>query len=801
MNREEKLYLQGKPNPFGEFSALGWEFHVTTQHLPRPWVNVVANERLGFLVSHTGSGFTFVDNSQLAVLTRWQQELADDTSGKFLYLRDRETGRFWSLSPAPAWTRLERFRCRHGLGYTVFEATKAGIASTWTLTVHPELPAELWLVELENLDPRPRSLELVAFVEWNCGVAPSPRREFAKLFLENRYHRDLGVISAWSFMWDVPSARYGHWNSDFPYVAAFGASLAPAQAEGDKAAFFGPGGCLRRPRALSAKRWPAYFGRHFDPIAALRYPLHLDPSQRWRTSFALVVGGSLEEALTAWQSVCTPETVSEALAKGRRLWEQLLQRHVIETPDSALNATVNLWARYQAIAGRLWARAGYYQQSGAFGFRDQLQDSQVWLPVEPSRCRKQILLHAAHQFADGTAYHWWHPLTEQGLVSGFSDDYLWLAFVTASYLKETGDFSVLEAKAPFVDTKKEAPLLEHVERGFSQAFSRLSPRGLPLIGAGDWNDGLSACGLQGKGESLWLAHFLALLAAEWARVYEHLGQSAAAGDLREKRARLVAAINEHGWDGQWYWRATLDDGTVIGSQRNEEGRIFLNAQTWAILAETAPQERQEAAWQATKRHLLQPVGALLLAPAYTKPDPRIGYITRYAPGSRENGGVYTHAATWALAAACKLKDTAAVVHLLRSLLPAGKNPRVAWAEPYVLPGNVDGPPSPLLGRAGWTWYTGSAAWFHKVVAEWVCGLRPTWEGLLVDPCLPPSWKELQIRRPYRAAQLLFQFRREKGREAIEVRLEGKPLPERLIPSAITGSARLEVLLPEAEAAE
>jgi cellobiose phosphorylase len=332
-----------------------------------------------------------------------------------------------------------------------------------------------------------------------------------------------------------------------------------------------------------------------------------------------------------------------------------------------------------------------------------------------------------------------------------TDDLLWMSFVAPSYIRETGDFSILDDRTPFLDEEAAAPLEEHVRRAFERVFHRTSPRGLPYIGAGDWNDGLSAAGLLEQGESIWLGHFLAGCLGDWAEIHRRSGRAAFAADYATRRGELVAAINRHGWDGEWYWRATLDDGTCIGSAENRVGCIYLNAQTWAILNDIAPPERARACWRAVKEHLVSEAGALLLAPAYDEPDERIGYITRYAAGLRENGGVYTHAATWAIAAAAKMKDAEVVERLLIAIDPTNKDPERYWAEPYVLPGNVDGPDSPLFGRAGWTWYTGSAAWLHRVVAEWVLGVRPEWDGLRIDPCLPSSWDRARMIRRWRGA--------------------------------------------------
>jgi cellobiose phosphorylase len=736
---------------YGHFSPDGREYVVTDPRPPRPWVNIIANERLGLAVSHTGSGFTWIDNSQLAVVNWWQQDFASDSSGKFLYLRDRQSGETWSLSPAPVWHPFDAFECRHGIGWSEFVTRVSGIEARWTLFINAAQTVEHWLVRLKNTGHAARSLDLTAYLEWVCGVTPAPRREFHKLFIETAFDPDRNAVFGWSRMWDVGSKQWGHWNSDFPYVTAFGTTAKVAAAEGEKSEFTGRYGSVRAPEALARPSWRGLFGAHYDPVAAMRAPVDLAPGEEKAIGFAIAIDTSRDgvaELLRRWLDVAA---IERALDEAKRSWIDRLAAHRIETADGRFDAFINDWVRYQAISARIWGRAGYYQQSGAYGFRDQLQDSQVWLTIDPPRTRQQMNLHAAHQFADGSVYHWWHPLSEQGHVTKMTDDLLWMSFVTPNYIRETGDFSILDDRAPFLDEAEPAPLEEHVRRAFERVFRRTSPRGIPYIGAGDWNDGLSAAGLEEKGESIWLAHFLAGCLGEWGEIHRRSGRAKFAAGYAEARRRLVEAINEHGWSGQWYWRATLDDGTKIGSPENRTGRIFLNAQTWAILNDIASPDRAAACMKAVRENLVSDAGALLLAPAYEEPDERIGYITRYAAGLRENGGVYTHAATWAIAAAAKVKDAELVERLLIAIDPTHKDPERYWAEPYVLPGNVDGPDSPLAGRAGWTWYTGSAGWLHRIVAEWVIGVRPDWDTLIVDPCLPPSWKGARMRRPWRGA--------------------------------------------------
>ncbi len=747
-------------NRYGHFSEDGREYIVTDPRPPRPWSNIIANERFGLAVSHTGSGFTWIDNSQLAVVNWWQQDFAQDSSGKFLYVRDRQSGATWSLSPAPTWPVYDQYECRHGIGSTEFVTSFGAVEARWTLFAHATETIELWLVVLRNTGSTARALDLTAYLEWCCGVTPAPRREFHKLFIETEFDSSRQAVFGWNRMWDVPSRRWGHWNRGFPYVAAFGTTETVAAAEGDKAEFLGRYGSVRAPRALARAEWRGLFGAHHDPVAAMRLGVDLAPGAEKSVGFAIAAAESRDASADLLHRWLDLEAMEHALKEARGAWIERLAAHRIETSDAQFNAFINDWVRYQSISARIWGRAGYYQQSGAYGYRDQLQDSQVWLTIDPSQTRGQIKLHAEHQFADGSVYHWWHPLSEQGHVTRMTDDLLWLSFVTPNYIRETGDFSILDDRASFVDEEEPAPLEEHVRRAFERVFRRTSERGLPYIGAGDWNDGLSAAGLQEKGESVWLAHFLAGCLAEWAEIHRRSGRASFAAAYSQRRASLVAAINEHAWDGAWYWRATLDDGSCIGSAQNRVGKIFLNAQTWAVLNDVAPHEREVACMNAVRKHLVSDAGALLLAPAYDEPDERIGYITRYAPGVRENGGVYTHAATWAIAAAAKIKDASLVERLLVAIDPTNKDPERYWAEPYVLPGNVDGPDSPLYGRAGWTWYTGSAAWLHRIIGEWVVGVRPDWDELVIDPCLPPSWDRVRMTRPWRGAT--YEIRIERG---------------------------------------
>lgn len=761
---------------YGHFDPTGRTYTVTDPGTPMPWVNVISNGRYGLVISQNGGGFSWLDNSQLNVLTRWEMDLSRDQHGRFVYIADLDDREAWSITPSPGGVNFDSYRCEHAPGRTTFHTERRGIASEWTLAVTPEDNAEVWRVRLTNRSGKVRRLRVSSFFEWCCGVAPDTKREFHRLFFTVTHDAARRAVIARKNMWDTPAKNEKeHWNKPWPYVAGHavgGVKFERDLAIGDKRTFVGRYGDTARPAAMTAAEIAApgalnNFGRFGDASGALGGDLTLKPGETATVVYTLAIAQQEAELLAMLDRYSTPEGVENAIAGAEELWRRVLGPSQVRSdmPDfDLLNST---WLPYQAISGRLWARTGYYQQSGAFGFRDQLQDSQVWLARNDRKMREQILLHAAHQFADGSVYHWWHPLAEFGLRTACSDDYLWLPFLVAQYIKDTGDWAVLDERAVFVDDAGGASIIEHCKRSITRSLARQSERGLPLIGSCDWNDGLSAMGVDGKGESVWLAQWLCVVLSDFARVLERGGkggpEQALAAQYRERRERLVEAINLHAWDeasgGKWFRAATRDDGRWIGTATDKQGRIFLNTQTWAVLSETAPAERISAAWEAVRQNLLHPMGPLLSYPAYSEPDPTIGYITRYAPGLRENGGVYMHAATWALAAACKRRDVASVERIWRSISPPlrGGDAEAYWAEPYVTPGNVDGPDSSTPGKAGWTWYTGSAAWLNRVSLEWILGVRATWEGLQIDPCPIPSMGKVEATRRWRGRTVCVRF--------------------------------------------
>ncbi len=781
-------------NPYGHFSDGGRAFTITNPDTPMPWVNVISNGRYGFVVSQNGGGFSFFDDAQHNVLTRWEMDLVRDCYGKFLYLSDLDSGDVWSAAAAPCRPAYSHYRCTHGLGHTQFVSIHDEIEVTWTVGVAENDPVEVWHVQVRHLGTRTRKLRIASYMEWCCGVAPDVKREFHRLFFNTRFDASRRAAIASKVMWDIPPKNEKqHWNQPWPYLAAHAfhmPGVSTPVAIGDKSAFLGRYGTTMKPKAMTgaAPAGPSGFGRFGDAVAALGGDLTLAPHQTVTGHWVLTIAQTEAALLSQLDQYASTEKAQQAIAGTQSAWTTRLSATNVKSAKADLDLMNNVWLPYQAISGRLWGRTGYYQQSGAFGFRDQLQDSHVWLPLDPARTRAQILLHATRQFTDGSVNHWWHALADFGNHTACSDDYLWLPYLTANYIKETGDWAILEVSTPWRDDPTPATLREHCRRSMERMWKRRSERGIPHIGSCDWNDGLSAMGVDEKGESVWLAWFSAVILADWATIWDRLGDPAGAKLCRERRTHLLAAANAHAWDGAWYRYGTKDNGEWIGASASAEGKIHLNAQTWSILSDGAPAERADKAWESVKERLLTPYGPLLLAPAYTVPDATIGYVTRYAPGSRENGGVYMHAATWALMTACKLKDAETAGRIWNTICPAtrGQNADAYWAEPYVLPGNVDGPLSDKPGRAGWTWYTGSAAWLNKVSLEWMLGVRPVFGGLMIDPCPPAELGRVRVKRTWRGREVVVEFDSSAFRSgaAPTLMVNGSPMSGNVLPESL-----------------
>lgn len=772
---QELLFYNG----WGGFTPDGREYRLTIadgRHLPAPWTNVLANPAFGALVTELGTGYTFWRNSRECKLTPWSNDPVLDPPGELGYLKDEESGLLWTLTPASG-RHPEPYTVVHGQGYSVFRHERNGIRHELTLYVPIRDPVKIMRLRLANASSRPRRLGLAYYAEWVLGVqrqqsaphiAVRWHEEASVLMAENRYQEHfreavafLGIFAAEGGEETSPAnkrtAEAEHAGGTGNAGAADSLSWTSDQLE-----FVGRNGSLESPAGLAAERLSNRTGVQAASCGAIRRELTLAPGEEREVVILLGCAASEEEAAALARQYSSGTACETAWKETEDYWNGILHQVRVSTPSREMDLLLNGWLLYQTLACRIWARSGFYQAGGAFGFRDQLQDSLALLHTAPEFARRQIILHAAHQYVEGDVQHWWHEETQRGIRTLFSDDLLWLPYAASRYTEHTGDNGLWEETAPYLASEplkegeheryeptvlsgKTGTIYEHSLQAIEKALQRMGEHGLPLIGVGDWNDGLNLAGDKGRGESVWLAWFLAEILERFEAICAGRGDAERAARYRERREGLIRAANEHAWDGQWYRRAFTDSGAWLGSIRNDECRIDAIAQSWSVLSGGAPEER---AWQAMRSFDRELVDrelsvARLLTPAFDKTEPSPGYIQGYPPGIRENGAQYTHGVIWSIAAWSKMGQGNNAFELFHMLNPVthtrtDQEVRQYAGEPYVMAADVY-TSEPHRGHAGWTWYTGAAGWMYQVGLEWILGIRRRGTRLWLNPCIPDSW--------------------------------------------------------------
>jgi cyclic beta-1,2-glucan synthetase len=775
-------------NGLGGFAENGREYVITLSEglrTPEPWVNVVANADFGFLASESGSGFTWSINSQENQLTPWSNDHAMDPPGEIIYIRDDVTGEIWNPTALPIRDETATYRARHGRGYSRFEHGSHGILLDLVQFVPPDDPIKISRLTLQNESGRPRRLSVTAYVEWVLGNS----RSASAPYIITEVDPQSGAVFAWNA-----------WTGEFGGRIAF-ADLAGTQTAytGDRMEFLGRNGTLDQPAGLVMDGpLSGNVGAGYDPCAALQTQIELRPGARMEIVFFLGQTENREKARELLERY-RKANLNQVLRDVTSRWEDHLGAVQITTPEREMDVLLNHWLLYQTLSCRVWGRAGFYQVSGAYGFRDQLQDVMALTVAWRELAREHLLRAAAHQFVEGDVQHWWHPPSGRGVRTRISDDRLWLPYAVIQFIEATGDVSVLDEVVPFLEgdelaegqkesyfqpkvSSVSASLFEHCARAIDCSL-KIGSHGLPLMGTGDWNDGMNRVGQGGKGESVWLGWFLHTVLWEFAKVADARGEAKRAEDWRLQVSALKAAIEREAWDGGWYRRAYFDDGTPLGSTMNVECRIDSIAQSWGVMSGGAEPGRAARAMAAVDQQLVRRPGGLilLLTPPFdhTPLDP--GYIKGYVPGIRENGGQYTHAAVWTLIAFAALGDGDKAGELFRMLNPINRTNSRAGVqrykvEPYVVAGDVYAEP-PHVGRGGWSWYSGSAGWLYRAGMEWILGFRLRGTTLLIDPCIPRSWPGYAIRFRYHSANYNVRVENPAGvsRGINRVELDGKTL--------------------------
>ena len=742
-------------NGLGGFTADGKEYIITTtpqKRTPVPWINVIANPNFGSIISESGQSYTWVDNAHEIRLTPWNNDPITDLKGEAFYLKDEESGKFWSPASLPC-RGNSPYITRHGFGYSVFEHSEDGIYSEMTVFTDIEDPIKYIVIKLTNQSGRPRKLTATGYVEWVLGDL---RAKYLKHTV-TELHEPTGAILA--------SNAY---SSEFTNrVAFFDADGTNKAITTDRTEFLGRNGAVNNPDGLNRARLSGKTGAGLDPCGVIQVAFELAEGEEREIIFRLGAGKTMQHTLDIIQAKAGVDAAFTALQNVHKYWEKALGVIQIKTPDAALNMLTNGWLNYQTLASRIWARSGFYQSGGAFGFRDQLQDTLSLMHAQPSLVKSQILLCASRQFKEGDVQHWWHPPTGRGVRTTCSDDYLWLPFVTSAYIKSTGDKDILNEQIYFLEgrllnvgedsyydmplqSSTFADLYQHCVKAIEHAL-KFGTHGLPFIGSGDWNDGMDKVGNEGKGESVWLAFFLYNVLTKFEEIALLKNDEAFANKCKAEAEKLRINVRENAWDGEWYRRAYFDDGTPLGSHENVECKIDSIAQSWSVISKAGDAERTETAMESAEKYLVRKDAGIiqLFDPPFDKSDLNPGYIKGYVPGVRENGGQYTHAAIWlvmAFAAMGNKKKTWELLQMINPLNRGNTTEKIAVykSEPYVIAADVYAEKS-HKGRGGWTWYTGSAGWMYQLITDYFIGLKKEGNALRFEPCIPEEWESFEIK--------------------------------------------------------
>ena len=747
------------PNGVGGFTRDGHEYIITLQPgemTPAPWVNVLANASFGTLISETGAAYTWLENAHEFRLTPWHNDPVLDPTGEAIYLRDEQTGEYWSPSPAPV-RGATPYVIRHGFGYTVFEHTEHGIASELWVYVAMDAPVKFSVLKLRNVSGRSRRLSVTSYSEWVLGEL----RHKSLLHVRTEVDNKTGALLARNYD-----------NTDFSGRIVFvDVNDASRTLTGDRKEFIGRNGSLKQPAALKRAGLSGKVGAGLDPCGAVQVVFDLAIGQEYETTFRLGAGRNLAEVQGLIRRFRLADASRSALETVWAHWSRTLCAVNVDTPDPAVNVLANGWLLYQTLSCRLWGRTGFYQSGGAYGFRDQLQDVMALVHAEPALTREHLLRAAARQFKEGDVQHWWHPPTGRGVRSHSSDDYLWLPYVTCRYVACLADSGVLDEMVPFLDARhvkpeeeayydlpnradESAPLYQHCVRAIEFGL-KFGAHGLPLMGSGDWNDGMNRVGKDGSGESVWLAFFLYDVLTRFAPLARAHQDPAFADRCLAQAQLLQQNIEAHAWDGEWYRRAYYDDGEALGSQANTECQIDSLPQTWAVISGAGEPSRTRRAMQAVDQRLVRGEAGLIQLfdpPFDTSPrDP--GYIKGYIPGVRENGGQYTHAAIWTTMAFALMGDSERAWELFGLLNPihhsaSPTQTAIYKIEPYVVAADIYAL-APHTGRGGWSWYTGSAAWMYRLLIETMLGVNLEGDHLRLTPLMPAAWETYKIHYRYR----------------------------------------------------
>jgi cyclic beta-1,2-glucan synthetase len=777
-------------NGIGGFKNEGKEYEIVLKSgttTPLPWSNVISNRNFGFIVTESGGGYTWHENSRENKLTPWSNDPVSDAPGEIIYVSDDNTGEVWNITALPI-RENETYTAVHGFGYSIFRNSSHGFEQELTQFVPVKDNIKLSLVKMKNTSETARKLSLYYYIRPVLGVSDqltssyisTERHDSGAILIRNTYNEEF----AGRITYVDTSAKDRTFTCDRKEFLA--------------------GGTLTNPPGIRSQKLSETTGAGLDPCVVLAVVVNFNPGEEKEIVFALGEENSLHEVETCINKYRKVDAVKKALREIKDFWKDKLEVLQVSTPDKAMDYMLNGWLMYQVLSCRMWTRSGFYQSGGAYGFRDQLQDCLSVAHIIPDITKDQILLHSKHQFIEGDVQHWWHEPKYKGTRTRFSDDLLWMPYVTAEYIRITGDSDILKIETPFLEddplkdfedesyriprvSEVKSTLYDHCIRAIERSL-KFGEHGIPLIGSGDWNDGMNTVGNKGKGESIWLGWFMHSILMKFAPICRSMGEEELANKYTAVAEEIVKSIEENAWDGNWYRRAYFDDGRPLGSIQNTECQIDSLAQSWAVISGAGNKERINIAMNSLENYLVKRDEGLikLLTPSFDEGDLEPGYIKSYVPGVRENGGQYTHAACWVVMAFAMMGDGDKAFELFNLINPINHaKSQIELAkykvEPYVISADVYSV-EPHIGRGGWSWYTGAAGWMYRIGIEYILGFKKNGESLSIDPCIPKCWGEFNIKYKYKNTLYNFKIKNPEGvnKGVKKLVLDGMELEEKII---------------------
>ncbi len=790
-------------NGYGGFDLKNNEYNIILnnyKNTPAPWINVISNGKFGFNVSENGVSYSWYKNSRENKITNWTNDPVEDGESEEIYLRNEDNGRVWSISPKPVRDNGE-YIIKHGFGYSIFTHEFEGIIGEITMFAAKEHSAKLCIVKLKNNTNEKRKISITYYARMVLGVNP----EHTAQYISTYYNHDEQYIYA-----NNPYNKY--FNKLYAYLKIIGGD--DISYTGNRKEFFGRSGSVECPKALKKAGLSNTSGSGFDPCISMSCKVNLEPDEEKYLTIILGEDESIENINEIVHKFSDINAVNNELLLVKKGWSDILGKIRVKTPDKTMDILLNGWLMYQTISCRLWSKTAFYQSGGAVGFRDQLQDSMAALYLNPQICRNQIIHSASRQYAEGDVQHWWHPIINSGIRTRFSDDLLWMPFVTADYIKNTGDYSILEEKQPYLkdkpleegederysiisDTEEEDTIYNHCIRAIDRSL-KFGSHGIPLMGSGDWNDGMNTVGNGGKGESVWLGWFLYTILDKFAQLCRFKNHGEKADKYIQAKDLLRENLEKYAWDGDWYRRAYFDDGTPLGSAENEECKIDSLAQSWSVISGAGKPSRAKEAMESLETNLIKydKGMVLLLTPPFYNSSLEPGYIKGYVPGVRENGGQYTHGAVWVIAAYCRMGLGDKAWKIFNMINPINHTRshlecEVYKTEPYVMTADIYDK-EPHEGRGGWSWYTGAAGWMYRTGIEGILGLKlEEGKGFRISPCIPNEWNEYSITYNYNESIYYIHINRGENKGVF---LNGEKQPEDLIKYEKKGTYKVTVII-------